>query len=166
VQALPSSQSTVLAAKTQPLVGSQLSSVHGLLSLQLALGPGWHTPPWQVSGPLQALPSLHGPAWGKCAQPLSLSHESALQGLASSQSILAPGWQLEPLQVSPWVHTSPSLQLALAGRWTQPFSAMQLSAVHALASSQSTASPKHAPNWHWSAVEQALPSSQLAVTSW
>src|SRR5439155_22770282 len=44
----------------QPATGSQLSVVHGLLSLQLGGAPGAHTPGWQVSAPLHAFPSLHG----------------------------------------------------------------------------------------------------------
>jgi hypothetical protein len=46
---------------------SQVSSVHGLLSSQSAFdwqahtfGPPTHSPAEQVSGPVQALPSLHG----------------------------------------------------------------------------------------------------------
>jgi len=37
----------------------QVSVVHELLSLQLSAVPGRQTPVWQISTPLQTLPSLH-----------------------------------------------------------------------------------------------------------
>jgi len=43
----------------QPVVGTQLSVVQALLSLQLSAVPGAHAPLWQVSAPLQRFPSLH-----------------------------------------------------------------------------------------------------------
>ena len=42
-----------------PVVGSQLSVVHALLSLQSFGGPGVQTPAWQVSFTVQGLPSSH-----------------------------------------------------------------------------------------------------------
>src|SRR5512144_1630212 len=48
-----------LAGFEQPLVGSQLSNVQGLPSTQLSACPSTHAPDWQVSGPLQTLPSEH-----------------------------------------------------------------------------------------------------------
>jgi hypothetical protein len=60
VQALPSSQDTVLFVLTQPVAGLQLSSVHGLASSQLAAGPLAQAPPPHVSPVVQALPSSHG----------------------------------------------------------------------------------------------------------
>ena len=55
----------------QPATGSQLSVVHGLLSLQLSGAPGEHTPSWQVSAPLHTLPSPHEvpSSTGTCRQP-------------------------------------------------------------------------------------------------
>src|SRR5438093_1979472 len=47
------------AVRRQPAFGSQVSVVHGLLSAQLTGVPGWQTPAWQTSTPLQRLPSLH-----------------------------------------------------------------------------------------------------------
>src|SRR5262245_14660299 len=41
----------------QPVAGSHVSAVHGLVSLQTRGVPGWHTPPWQTSAPLHALAS-------------------------------------------------------------------------------------------------------------
>ncbi len=59
VQALPSSQGRVLAALTQPVLGSHASLVHGLLSSQLAAVP-LQTPALHTSDTEHALPSLHG----------------------------------------------------------------------------------------------------------
>jgi hypothetical protein len=71
VQALPSLHGAELLTWTQAAVGVpgfwHASSVHGLWSSQSAFdwqahtfGPPTHTPPEQVSGPVQAFPSLHG----------------------------------------------------------------------------------------------------------
>ena len=57
VQAFPSSQDAVLLALTQPLAGTQESSVQGLLSLQPGAEPPTHAPAAQVSAVVQALPS-------------------------------------------------------------------------------------------------------------
>ena len=57
VQAFPSSQEAVLFVKTQPVAGTQESSVHGLLSLQLGALPPTHEPAAQVSEVVQAFPS-------------------------------------------------------------------------------------------------------------
>jgi hypothetical protein len=42
----------------QPTAGTQVSVVHGLLSLQSGAVPAVHEPSWQVSTPLHAFPSL------------------------------------------------------------------------------------------------------------
>ena len=42
----------------QPVLELQPSLVQGLPSLQLSAVPAVHAPPWQVSAPLQTLPSL------------------------------------------------------------------------------------------------------------
>jgi hypothetical protein len=62
VQALPSLHGVPLcgAPKQAPLRLSQMSRVHGLLSLQTLATP-LHLAPAQVSAVVQALPSLHGP---------------------------------------------------------------------------------------------------------
>src|SRR5262249_28469438 len=48
----------VTAVLRQPSTGSQESAVHGLPSSQSGAVPTVHAPAWQVSSPLQALPSL------------------------------------------------------------------------------------------------------------
>ena len=61
VHTLPSLHTSPLRPiHTQPLAGSQLSLVHGLLSSQLRLLPPVQTPLVQTSPLVQALPSLHG----------------------------------------------------------------------------------------------------------
>src|SRR5262245_53383988 len=66
VHAMPSSQGPVLFVKTQPVDGLQVSVVHTLPSLQTSAVPGVHAPFWQVSAPLQTLPSLQDvPFWRK-----------------------------------------------------------------------------------------------------
>jgi hypothetical protein len=62
VQALPSSQNAVLFVLTQPVTGSQLSSVHTLASSQLGAEPPMQAPPPQVSFVVHALPSSQGAA--------------------------------------------------------------------------------------------------------
>ena len=57
VQAFPSSQTAVLFACAQPVAGLQLSSVQGLLSLQVTAVPPTHAPPEHASPVVQAFPS-------------------------------------------------------------------------------------------------------------
>src|SRR5207245_2407709 len=71
-----------------PATGSQVSAVHGLLSLQSRPGPAVHTPPWHVSAPLHMLPSLHEVPFAStvCWPPATGSQVSVVQGLLSWQS--------------------------------------------------------------------------------
>jgi hypothetical protein len=78
----------VTGAVVQPVVGLQLSVVHGLPSLQTSGVPAAQVPLWHVSSPLQGLPSLQ---------------EEPLTTAVFTQP-------LEGLQLSV-VHTLPSLQL-------------------------------------------------------
>jgi hypothetical protein len=59
VQALPSSQASVLLVNTQPVAGLHVSVVHTLLSLHTVAVPGRQLPPEQTSPVVQAFPSLH-----------------------------------------------------------------------------------------------------------
>jgi hypothetical protein len=58
-----------------------------LPSLQLSAVPAVHVPPWQVSPPLQTLPSLHEVPFstGVLAQPVTGSQLSVVQTLPSLQ---------------------------------------------------------------------------------
>ena len=51
VHALPSLHGAVLLVYTQPVAGTQVSFVQGLLSLQVSGVPGWQIPEEQVSVP-------------------------------------------------------------------------------------------------------------------
>ena len=87
VHGLPSSHVTVaLGVYTQPRAGSQLSSVHVLLSLQTSGVPGRHVPVVgsQVSTPLHASWSSHAAIVPRMQSPLT-------QVSAPSQSVLF--WQ-------------------------------------------------------------------------
>jgi hypothetical protein len=59
VQAFPSLHVAVLLTCSHPVDGLQLSSVHGLLSLQVTPVPGTHAPAEQASPVVHALPSSH-----------------------------------------------------------------------------------------------------------
>src|SRR5262249_37386939 len=93
VQALASSQAAVLFVCTQPVDMLHESSVHGLLSLQLGVGPPAQTPPEQVSVVLQALLSLQAGVLLTCRHPMTASHESFVQTLLSSQLSGVPAVQ-------------------------------------------------------------------------
>jgi hypothetical protein len=93
VQALLSPQSAAVTQQPgvevwrQPPGGAHESAVQGLSSSQSRGGPFPQCPPWQVSSPLQTLPSEHEEpsGWSSCWQPAAGSHESWVQGLLSSQ---------------------------------------------------------------------------------
>ena len=91
---MPSSQlaPSPTFVRTQPVALSQLSRVHGLLSLQSSGAPDRQVLPWHVSPALQALPSLHAAPAGRgvCAQPVSGVQLSAVQSFWSLQSIAWP----------------------------------------------------------------------------
>jgi hypothetical protein len=86
---LPSLQAVpLLATCVQPVLGAQLSAVHGLRSSQFGAPAPRHAPFLQVSFSVQASPSEHAVPFfiSECAQRcLATSHESVVQGLPSSQ---------------------------------------------------------------------------------
>jgi hypothetical protein len=142
VHAFPSLQGAVLLSLTQPEVGLQPSSVHGLLSLQLSAPvPGWQLPPLQASPVVQALPSLHGAVLLVKMHPDVGLQVSSVHGLLSLHTNDVPGLQIPPPQVSPVVQAFPSLHGAVLSVWTQPVCGLQLSSVHGLLSLQSTVDP-------------------------
>jgi hypothetical protein len=97
LQTSPSRQGVPLTTVVfwQPVTGSQLSVVHGLLSSQLSAVPAVHTPPWQVSLPLQTLPSGHAVPFttGVLEQPKAGSQLSVVHTLLSSQLSGGPAVQ-------------------------------------------------------------------------
>jgi hypothetical protein len=124
----------------QPLSGWQLSVVQLLPSLQLSPGPAVHTPLWQVSAPLQTLPSLQEVPFstGAVVQPKAGSQLSVVHTLESLQLSGVPD-----VQVPPWHVSLPLQTLASAhdvpfstGVFWQPAAGSQLSVVHTLLSLQ------------------------------
>src|SRR5213078_4013955 len=164
VQALPSVQGSVLLPWRQPVVGSQLSSVQRLLSLQLSAGPPAQLPWLQVSLVVQALPSVQGAVLFVCTQPVDGLQVSSVQTLPSSQLGGAPPTQRPPLQASLVVQALPSLQGRVLLACTQPVVALQLSSVQPLPSSQLGAGPPtHRPALQVSFSVHAFPSLQAAL---
>jgi hypothetical protein len=92
---------------TQPVVVLQVSVVQTLESLQLSGVPFVHVPLWQVSAPLQTLPSLHEAplATGVCTQPVLALHVSMVQTLESLQLSGVPAVQVPLWHVSVPLHT-------------------------------------------------------------
>lgn len=101
VQLDPSLHGAELKANTQPLRGSQLSSVHGLASPHCCSWPGLHLPWTHVSFTVQVLPSLQAALTGVLAQPLAGEQLSMVQALPSSQASAVPDLQLPALHTSP-----------------------------------------------------------------
>src|SRR4029079_16115901 len=87
VQASPSEQGAVLFACSQPVAGTQESSVQGLLSSQLGGPPGAQGRAPQVSPVVHASPSEQGAVLFACAHPVAGTQESSVQGLLSSQLV-------------------------------------------------------------------------------
>ncbi len=140
VQALPSSQDKLLSLFTQPLNGSQISSVQPLSSLQ-STNPGTN---WQ---------------------PTAAAQLSVVQALESSQVVGPPLTQTPTAHWSPLVQGSPSLQAALLVRLRQPLIGSQILSVQTLPSLQSRAVPSQTPAaLQASSVVQTLASLQ-ALTS-
>ena len=170
VQTLLSSQATALLACTQPALGSQLSSVHKLLSshffksIGLPLvhaGPLPGTTP-QMSPIVQALASSHGNTLGAHRQPVLPSQASLVQTLPSSQLVLAPLEHLPTVQVDGPTHRSPGAHGLPSAKFVckQPMLLSQVSAVQGVLSAQSIFAPAthfvslHVENTHLSPVEQ------------
>jgi hypothetical protein len=86
VHALPSSHGAVLLVCVQPEPGLQPSVVQTSLSLQLGGAPPTQLPPLQVSGVVQALPSLHGLLLFVKTQPEFGLQLSVVQTLLSLQT--------------------------------------------------------------------------------
>src|SRR5438445_663694 len=153
------------AVRRHPLSGSQVSVVHGLLSLQLSAVPPMQMPARQVSAPLHTLPSLHEVPFASavCWQPASWSQVSVVQGLLSLQLSGVPALQAPAWQVSAPLHTFPSPHGVpfTTGTFRQPVAGSQLSVVQGLLSLHSSGVPPvHAPAWQVSAPLQRSPSVQ------
>src|SRR6185503_13008430 len=90
VQALPSSQGSVLLVCVHPEAALQPSVVHTLLSSQLSAAPPTQTPPLHASDVVQALPSSQGLVLFVCVHPEAALQPSVVHTLPSSQLGAAP----------------------------------------------------------------------------
>ncbi len=169
VQGSPSSHGLVLGLNTQPAMGSQLSVVQELLSLQGRGAPATHRPPPHLSFCVHKLPSSQLPSTLRCWQPLTTSQESVVQTFLSSQLVTPVPAHLPPPQRSPLVHAFWSSQAAAVLVNTQPLVGSQESAVQAFLSSHTTwLEPMQLAPVQTSPLVQALLSShirELAVCS-
>jgi hypothetical protein len=164
VQALPSSHDAVLFVWTQPVAGSQVSSVQTFPSSQFGAAPPAQLPPEQVSFVVHALPSSQGAALSVWTHPVAGSHVSSVQTLPSSQFGGTPPTQLPPEHVSFVVQALPSSQGAELFVCTHPVAGLQESSVQPFPSLQfGGAPPTQVPPEQVSFVVQALPSLQEAV---
>lgn len=158
-QTLPSSHGAVFAPLLQPVFAPQLSEVHEFASSQFLGAPDSQNPPLHTSPTVQALLSEQTPALLTNKQPEFALQLSVVQRLPSLQGELAPAAHLPPLQASPVVQKSLSLQGALLLLKIQPFFTSQPSSVHRLPSSHlSAAPPMQPPFWHTSLIVQTFPS--------
>ena len=166
VQTLLSVHEAVLLAFMQPVLGSQVSSVHTLLSSHFFCPPGTQAPPLQVSLRVQRLLSVQGAALLLWVQPLSPAQASSVQGLPSPQSSLPAALHAPPLQMSPVEQASPSSQGRVLAAVVQPDLGSQPSVVQSLLSSHTLATPgRQSPLLQASLTVQMLPSLHEAVLS-
>src|SRR5437667_392522 len=116
---------------TQPVGGSQESSVHGLPSSQLRAAPR-QLPSDPARRVVDLFPSSQGAVFGVLTQPVAGSQESSVHGLPSSQLRAAPT-QAPSEHVSPVVQAFPSSQTvpaAASGLEHAPVAGSQRSSVH------------------------------------
>ena len=119
--------------------------MHTFESLQLSDVPAVHVPPWQVSAPLQTLPSRHDVPLRTAVlvQPVVALQVSVVHTLLSLQLSAVPAVQVPAWQVSAPLHTVPSrheVPLATAV-FEQPNTGSQASVVHTFESLQLSAAP-------------------------
>src|SRR6266849_2358938 len=164
VQAFPSLQGPVLLVCTQPVAGTQLSSVQTLPSSQLGAGPPTQVPPLHASLVVQAFPSLHGLVLLVCTQPVCVLQVSGVQTLPSSQLDAGPPTHVPLAQVSLVVQAFPSLHGLVLLICVHPLAGLQASFVQTFPSSQLGAGPPtQVPPLQVSLVVQAFPSLQGLV---
>src|SRR5262249_39015162 len=145
----------------QPTSALHESVVQGFWSSQTSGVPAVHEPAWQVSEPLQTLPSRHGVPFGTgvWAQPVTELQVSAVHGLPSSQLTHVPGTQTPARQVSAPLQTFVSAHdvPSNAGVCWQPVCALQVSVVQTLPSSQLSCVPGlQTPFWQVSVPLQTV----------
>jgi hypothetical protein len=170
VQGLPSSQATVLGVYLQPAPAWQVSSVHGLLSLQVAAVPpvqavALHFSPTVHGSPSsQSMPSLAATATQPPPEHIPTAHwvvmpEQSMRACASHAPFC---WPLHKYMLQPSAVMHSVVFATLRPSCTQPVADSHVSAVQTLPSSQFGASaPVHVPELQVSTVVHMSPSSQL-----
>jgi hypothetical protein len=131
-------------------------------SLGAVIGNPAQAPFAQVSSLVHGSWSSQPPGWFTCSQPLVPSHESAVQGFASSQSLGAPV-QVPPLQASFVVQASESSQAAVFGVLWHPLAGAQESSVQGLLSLQLTGGPRQFP---WPSQRSPKVQASWSLQSW
>ena len=163
VQALPSSQKSVVNVWTQPSTPSQASLLHKFPSSQEITLPLKHVPLAQLSPRVHALPSSHGALLAPLTQPLRMLQPSSVQGLPSLHTRADPELQSPDAQISLIVHAFPSSQAIELKPCVQPTLLSQASSVQRLPSSQLGAlPPTQNPPEQTSIAVQASPSEHPA----
>ena len=138
--------------------------VQTLSSLQSVLPEPTHTPPTQLSVAVHALLSSHAAELVTCLHPDTLSQESSVQTLLSSQFMAVPATHVPPAHLSPRVQLEPSSHGAVLLLFIQPSLGLHVSVVQTLSSLQSLASPgRHAPAEQTSPSVHILASLQVAM---
>jgi hypothetical protein len=182
VQALPSLQPLLFGFsgfEQAPVILSQLPGRwHWLSAVHTTASEPTHAPDWQVSRPVQALPSSHGaPSFTGSGwhAPVSGTHTFDKQAsLLCAQTTGVPTWHSLSLglHVSVPLQALPSLQSALVTQLhavmsaaQAPLFSSQLSTEQASPSSQTTGLPAQAPSVQASSVVHAWASSHGAPSS-
>jgi hypothetical protein len=178
VQRLPSLQAVPLAAgvwaEQVPVAATQVPATwQASEAVQTTWLPPTQAPAWQVSTVVQPLPSLQvvplaAGVWAEHT-PVDVLQVPATLQVVAVQTTGAPPVQVpRPLQMSFWVQALPSLQvvpLGALGVLQVPLAGLQVPATWQESEAvQVVAVPTQwpAPS-QWSAVVQALPSSQVVV---
>jgi len=135
----------MLGEYTQPVFGSQLSSVHLLLSSHFWIGVPEHFPSLQTSLLVHLLASSQGLILLMNLHPFVLSHESLVHGLLSTHTTLLPGVHLPLRHLSSLVQALLSEHELVFGVYTQPLSLSHESEVQRFLSLQVMTVPPHEP---------------------
>jgi len=144
----------------QPVLGSQLSTVHWLPSSHDCKTPV-HLPRAHVSLLVHTLPSSQAAVLLVNTQPVAVLQLSLVHGLASVHATGLPALHTPSAQMSPAVHFEPSSHaLPVSLVVVQPTSAAQLAVIQGPAPPQRMGVPLHAPPAHRSLWVHALPSLQ------
>jgi len=171
VQGLPSLQSAAVTHCWHPAIGVwtqpeevlQLSAVQAFPSSQLSGDPGLHTPPWQVSVPLQGFRSAQSVPFGRAPSagqliPVPLQVSAASHAFAAARHTVPPvakpsGGQAAavPVHISATSHGPADGRHCVAGEANASAGQRELVPVHDSTTSHGPADPRHTVPAGWSA---------------